>query len=247
MFDRNAPFQDSTSAWFVFAVDGEEIGSFTEVSGLELNVATEDVEEGGVNGYVHKMPGRMSWPNLTLKRGLTKSDNLLAWIESVSGDGLGRERNKISRRTASITLLTDDGRPLRRWDFVGVVPVRWSAPHSERARGARRRTRDGAPRFQGQQCLIAKTSTGQRIHRLRKSPAAAPLAIGPAPSRVPRHRQSTAGTGWRDRAPIAARCSRGLPPGVRSLGPPASSGWPAPAGSRCRSWPCPKRPLARWV
>ena len=47
MFDRNAPFQDSTSAWFVFAVDGEEIGSFTEVSGLELNVATEDVEEGG--------------------------------------------------------------------------------------------------------------------------------------------------------------------------------------------------------
>ncbi|MCH1434217.1 MAG: phage tail protein [Acidimicrobiales bacterium] len=128
MFDRNAPFHDSTSAWFVFAVDGEEIGSFTEVSGLELNVATEDVEEGGVNGYVHKMPGRMSWPNLTLKRGLTKSDNLLAWIESVSGDGLGRERNKISRRTASITLLTDDGRPLRRWDFIGVVPVRWSGP-----------------------------------------------------------------------------------------------------------------------
>ena len=128
MPDRNQKFRDSTSARFIFTVDGEEIGAFTEVSGLELNVATEDVEEGGVNGYVHKLPGRMTWPNLVLKRGLTQSDNLFAWINSVSGDGLGKEKNKVTRRTASITLLTADSRPIRRWDFAGVVPVRWSGP-----------------------------------------------------------------------------------------------------------------------
>ena len=34
--------------------------------GLELNVETEQYEEGGENGFVHKFPGRMSWPNITL-------------------------------------------------------------------------------------------------------------------------------------------------------------------------------------
>ena len=67
--------------------------------------------------------------------GLTRSDNLRL-------DRIGfrrrprREKNKINRRTVPITLLTDDGKPLRRWDFVGVVLVDGRALiRSERARG----------------------------------------------------------------------------------------------------------------
>ena len=55
-------------------------------SRLEFAVATEDVEEGGVNGYVHKLPGRMTWPNLVLKRADAVGQPVCL-INSVSGDG----------------------------------------------------------------------------------------------------------------------------------------------------------------
>ena len=40
-----------------FEVDGVEIGRFMEVSGLEVNVGVEEIEEGGENSFVHKLPG----------------------------------------------------------------------------------------------------------------------------------------------------------------------------------------------
>ncbi|MET0909196.1 MAG: phage tail protein, partial [Ilumatobacteraceae bacterium] len=73
-----------TSATFLFEVDGVEIGRFREVSGLEVNIETEDVPEGGQNSFVHKLPGRMTWPNITLKRGVTQSDALLKWLNKSS-------------------------------------------------------------------------------------------------------------------------------------------------------------------
>ena len=64
---------------FLVEVDGKAIGTFTEISGLQVDIAVEEVEEGGQNEFVHKLPGRMKWPNITLKRGVTKSDNLFRW------------------------------------------------------------------------------------------------------------------------------------------------------------------------
>src|SRR4051794_8770041 len=70
----------ATTATFLVKVDGEEIGRFTEAQGLEVSIDIEELEEGGVNGYTHKLPGRMKWPNLVLKRGVTETNNLFAWI-----------------------------------------------------------------------------------------------------------------------------------------------------------------------
>ena len=72
----DARYEDISAATFILKVDGREIGEFMEVSGLEVTVAVEDVEEGGQNGFVHKLPGRMTWPNIVLKRGITNNDNL---------------------------------------------------------------------------------------------------------------------------------------------------------------------------
>ena len=78
--------QRVTAATFLFEVDGVEIGQFMEISGLEVNIAVEDIEEGGENSFVHKLPGRMSWPNITLKRGITQNDALLTWLNKSSGE-----------------------------------------------------------------------------------------------------------------------------------------------------------------
>src|SRR5690606_40614916 len=48
---------------------GRSYAGFSEVSGLELTMAVEDYEAGGVNDAVLKFPGRVRWSNLVLKRG----------------------------------------------------------------------------------------------------------------------------------------------------------------------------------
>jgi len=115
-------------ATFLFEVDGKEIGRFMEVGGLQVDVEVEDIQEGGQNGYSHKLPGRMSWPNLTLKRGITQNDSLLAWLNKSSGEGFAGNSNKLERTTAAITLLSANGKRLRSWEFDGAFPVKWTGP-----------------------------------------------------------------------------------------------------------------------
>ncbi|HUC32028.1 MAG TPA: phage tail protein, partial [Ilumatobacteraceae bacterium] len=69
MPDDNFDKERITGATFLFEVDGIAIGRFMEVSGLEMSIDVEPVQEGGQNGFVHQLPGRMTWPPLVLKRG----------------------------------------------------------------------------------------------------------------------------------------------------------------------------------
>jgi phage tail-like protein len=117
-----------TAATFLFEVDGVEIGRFMEVGGLQVDVGVEEIEEGGQNSFVHKVPGRMTWPNITLKRGITQNDSLLTWLGKSSGEQFAAQGNKLTRSTAAITLLGPGGARLRAWEFDGVFPVRWKGP-----------------------------------------------------------------------------------------------------------------------
>src|SRR4051812_26099122 len=87
----------ATGSRFLFEVDGVEIGMFGSVSGLQVSVATEEITEGGQNGFVHRVPGRFSWPNIVLKRGLTQADALFDWMQKVSGDGFAANNNVVTR------------------------------------------------------------------------------------------------------------------------------------------------------
>src|SRR6056297_504820 len=120
---------DSTTATFLFEVDGVDIGRFSEVSGLEVSIETEDVLEGGQNSFVHKLPGRMTWPNITLKRGVTKTNSLLDWLNESSGETFTANGNVVTRKTAAITLLDRTGTRLTSWEFEGAFPVKWTGPN----------------------------------------------------------------------------------------------------------------------
>jgi phage tail-like protein len=113
---------------FVFLVDGLTIGAFTEVSGLSVQIDTEELAEGGQNHYTHKLPGRMKWPNLVLKRGITDSDNLFEWFAKCSGDGFAKADNRLERLGGSVKLLDTKGQTVRRWSFVEAYPVKWTGP-----------------------------------------------------------------------------------------------------------------------
>ena len=128
MSNDNFESQRVTAASFLVEVDGVEIGRFMEITGLEVEVGVESIEEGGENGYVHKLPGRMTWPNLVLKRGITQNDSLLKWLNKSSGEGFSGEGNKLKRSSAAITLIGPSGTRLRAWNFDGAFPIKWRGP-----------------------------------------------------------------------------------------------------------------------
>ncbi len=113
---------------FLFEVDGVEIGLFGSVSGLAVSSHTEDVTEGGQNGFVHHLPGRLEWPNIVFSRGLTQSDALFDWMNKTSGEGFAANSNKVTRSTGAITVIGSDGARLRSWNLDSVYPVRWKGP-----------------------------------------------------------------------------------------------------------------------
>lgn len=115
-------------ATFLFEVDGVAIGEFLEVSGLKLEIEVTTLEEGGENGFVHKLPGRMTWPNLVFKRGMTSSDALFEWVQKSSGDGFAGGGNTLVRSSAAVTLVGPEGTRLRAWELDSAFPVRWSGP-----------------------------------------------------------------------------------------------------------------------
>lgn len=94
---------------------------FTEVSGLQLEMETQDVEEGGVNGFTRRVPGRVKVSNLTLKRGMTRSNDFLKWFMS-TGPGA------VDRRNISLVLYDVQGEKLASWHFQNAYPVKWVGP-----------------------------------------------------------------------------------------------------------------------
>jgi len=116
------------SGHFLLEVDEVEIGVFSSCEGLQVDVQVEEYREGGQNGFVHKLPGRMSWPNITFRRGITNGDALFEWVNKVAGEGFSANKNALTRSTGAITLLSYDGQRLRTWRLNGIFPVRWTGP-----------------------------------------------------------------------------------------------------------------------
>jgi phage tail-like protein len=120
---------------FHLTVGGLHLGSFMEVSGLAVTVEVEDLAEGGHNGYVHHLPGRMKWPNLVLKRGITDNDELFAWLSRTSGDGFAgsaahgaKKNHAIVPLDGSISVCDSTLTVVRTWAFTHAFPVRWTGP-----------------------------------------------------------------------------------------------------------------------
>jgi phage tail-like protein len=113
---------------FLFELDGVEIGVFREVRGLSVTVGVDEIREGGQNGFVHRVPSRMTWPNLVFRRGITQSDLLFDWLQRSSGEGFAGEGSKLTRSTGAVTAIDHVGGRLRSWEFIDVFPVRWQGP-----------------------------------------------------------------------------------------------------------------------
>lgn len=111
---------------FSFRVDidgAEGDTSFQEVSGLQVELETEDVVEGGQNRYVHKLPVRTRYANLMLKRGVvTGASSFGKWVTQAMSRGLVRQNDA---KTIVVKLLDEKQSPLVTWKIFGAYPLRW--------------------------------------------------------------------------------------------------------------------------
>jgi phage tail-like protein len=94
--------------------------SFQEVSGLSVEIATEELSEGGVNNYSHRLPGKVKFGNLVLKRGLVVDSKLAKWISSAV------ENYQFEPLTLAVSLLNNQHQPLMTWHFYRAWPVKWT-------------------------------------------------------------------------------------------------------------------------
>lgn len=97
------------------------VGGFSEVSGLQAETEIEEIREGGVNDYVHKLPKITKYPNITLKRGITDCDTLWKWHQDVVN-------GKVERKTVFVVLMDGEGNEKWRWSFEHAYPVKWQGP-----------------------------------------------------------------------------------------------------------------------
>lgn len=114
---------------FLVEIQGLVVAGFSEASGLTAETEIDEQPEGGVNEFVHKFPKRTKYPQLTLKRGLTDSDELWKWHRDVIW-------GKVKRRTIHLVLLNSEGNEKRRWSFADAYPIKWMGPDFKSDGGA---------------------------------------------------------------------------------------------------------------
>lgn len=106
---------------FLVEIDGIAVAGFQECSGLDSTTEAVEYREGGENTTVRKLAGITKYSDITLKRGITDSDELWNWRKSVI-DG------KFERRSGSIILLDLERNEKLRWNFHNAWPTKWEGP-----------------------------------------------------------------------------------------------------------------------
>ena len=93
---------------------------FQEVTGLSAEMTVEELREGGLNQYVHKLPNDAKYGNLVLKRGYIEDSEVTEWCRNAI------ENFIFEPKDISVSLLNDEHEPLANWQFFRAWPVKWS-------------------------------------------------------------------------------------------------------------------------
>jgi phage tail-like protein len=108
---------------FTVTIDGHSsLGNWSKCEGLTVEYDVHEYNEGGLNGFVHRLPGRAKYQNIKLTRPIDGTSAAVAgWVASVQAVG--------QRVTAQIAVLDPEGSPVSFWNLLDVFPVRWTGPN----------------------------------------------------------------------------------------------------------------------
>ncbi|UCH43014.1 MAG: phage tail protein [Dehalococcoidales bacterium] len=110
---------------FGLEFQGAIAGYFTECNGIgsENEVIDHKVVDDSGREITKKIPGRLKWGDITLKRGITEDMQIWDWREDVvQGDMDG------ARKNGSVVMMDRNYNTVARWNFENAWPSKVSGP-----------------------------------------------------------------------------------------------------------------------
>jgi len=110
---------------FAIEVQGAIAGYFTECTGLgsENEIIEHKVVDVSGKEYTHKIPGRLKWENVTLKRGITSNLDVWDWRDMVVQGNV-----EAARKNGSIVMFNQQFSEVARWNFENAWPLKVTGP-----------------------------------------------------------------------------------------------------------------------
>jgi phage tail-like protein len=110
-------------AWrFGVEVDGEQIALFTGCAGLDAEYEAFSWKEGGADGPVVNLAGRLNYSNVKLTRPVDKhSAAVLRWFAA--------QADKPKPHHVTITLYDGNGKAVTAWTLTDAWPVKYNGPN----------------------------------------------------------------------------------------------------------------------
>jgi phage tail-like protein len=108
---------------FVVEVDKQSLAAFTECTLPAIEWDIEEVKEGGLNNFIHMLPGRRKAVKITFKRGVGKSELLNWYLETLSGT--------FKRKPVTVKLMElkqGSAEAILTWNIADAFPTKWSGP-----------------------------------------------------------------------------------------------------------------------
>jgi phage tail-like protein len=111
------------SAWFGVEFQGQVVGAFRECTGLGSENEVVEYKASGPKGeyVVRKVPGRMKWNNITLKRGITDAMDMWKWRALVEQGNVTE-----ARKNGSIVMYDSTNAEVARFNFTNGWPSKIS-------------------------------------------------------------------------------------------------------------------------
>ncbi len=95
---------------------------FSEVSGLDMEIETVAVKEGGVNDTLLQLPGRSVYKDVVMKRAMVaKSSELYSWFQKTIRWEKSKSE-KIKPAEIDVDLLDEEGNSCAKWKILGAYP-----------------------------------------------------------------------------------------------------------------------------
>jgi phage tail-like protein len=113
---------------YLVEIEGIQQVAFSECTGLGSQVEVIEYREGGDPTRVRKLPGRVCFPDIVLKWGVTDSRELYDWHLAVI-------KGNVVRKNGSVVLIDETGREKMRWNFFAAWPSKWEGPSLNAATG----------------------------------------------------------------------------------------------------------------
>jgi phage tail-like protein len=105
---------------FLLEISGIVKAGFTECSGLGSHIDPFEYREGGEH-FTRKLIGRVTYPDIVLKWGLTDDTEMYDWHYSIV-------KGTINKKNGSIIVLDEAWNTQVRWNFFGAWPTKWDGP-----------------------------------------------------------------------------------------------------------------------